>query len=248
MSCDLLDQSPALKTYPREKRSTSRSRSVDTSQYYEKKIKSSVSSSSGESFNSCGVDFTEHRFALKVQTYLRSIEQLGEITDLKFHFGHMILKTEDGEFSVEVNEQGMVPLVSLEEDIQTNSGFLLYTYNSTAKGLNHKYNYCSLLYFSDIYNTSKNKVFILQASMKKPYGTPSFTPVRIRTSDNPKLVSPNSRFIGMFDTQPIIRTVITHLTQHMQAYYISQSDLSLDLSTNEQQAAVFCFLPYKACD
>lgn len=248
MSCDILDQAPAMKTFPAYKRNASRARSVDAGPYYERKAKSSVSSSSGDSFNSFGVDFTENRFALKVQTYLRSIEQLGEITDLKFHFGHMILKIGDEEFSVEVSEQGHVPFVSLEEDMNSNSGFLLYTYSSSAKGLSHKYNYCSLLYFSDVYNSSKNKVFILQASMNKSYGKPSFTPTRIRTSDNPKLVSHNSRFIGTFQPEQMIRTMLTHVSQHMEPFYLTQSDMSLDLSTDEQQAVVFYFLPYKATD
>ena len=242
MSCDILDE-PALKTYPRDKRSTSRSKSVDAGPYYERKMKSSVSS--GDSSNSLGVDFPDHPFAVKIQEYIRSIEKLSDITDLKFQFGHFMLKTADGELSVEVNEEGIEPFVSLEEDRTNNSGFLLYTYKSSTKGLGNKYSYSSLIYFSDIYK-AKSKVFILQARMNTPYGMPNFIPTKIRTSDNPKLISHNSRFIGMFDSQSI-RTPITHVSQYMEAYYLSQTDMSLDFSTDEQQAVVFHFVPYKAC-
>ena len=205
---------------------------------------SSISSDSCDSNGHSCSDITENRFILKVQSYLLSIERLGEISDLKFFFGHLIINTDDGKYSVAVRDESMGedPIVTLEPEADMNDIVFLYTYKTTAVGLAQKYNYFSFLYIRDVFR-SKSKQYILQAQMNTPFGTPTFTPRKIRVPDNPKLVSPYSRFIGTMVPEETIRTVVLYLSKSMEAFYVVQSDLSLAFSTNEEKAGVFTLMP-----
>ncbi|KAI6646747.1 hypothetical protein LOD99_12867 [Oopsacas minuta] len=245
MSCgDMLDQVPDIKSFGKPI-SIPIFRSFDSSETLLKRFRYKHSGSSGEnSVGSEAIDLTENRFALKVQTYLSSIEQLGEISNLKFYFGNLSLKTADGEYNVEVSERGEQKFVSLEEEVDSNNTFFLYTYNSSAQRLNNNYTYCSLLYITDVYS-KKSKVHILQANAAWPYGKPSLIPSKIRTPDNPKLISNYSRFISTFQPEGVMQSMITFLTSNMDPFYLAQSDMSLDFTANEPNAAVFTFTPHK---
>ncbi|KAI6646749.1 hypothetical protein LOD99_12869 [Oopsacas minuta] len=184
--------------------------------------------------------FSENPFAQKVRRYLSSIEQEGDITNLTFSFGNLSLKTGDGEYNVEVSEEGDETLISLEDEVNSKNTFLLYTYNSTAKRLNH----CSFLYITDVYS-SKSKVHILQANTDRPYGKPSFVSSRILTPNYHKLFSPYSRFVGTFHSETVMQSMITFVTPNMEIFYLAKNDTSLNLTDNGKNAVLFTFTPHK---
>ena len=241
-SCDVLDGVPELQHNEKPKLIPTSSSFNQFPDFEEKlKLHSSISSGDSDSSNehSCN-DVTENKFIQKAQSYLRSIELMGEISDLKYFVGHLILNTEDGKYSLSVKDTnwGEDPMITLESEVDQNDIVLLYTYTSSVTGLAQKYTYFSLLYIKDVLNTY-SKYYILQANVNTPNGQPTFIPRRIRVPDNPKLVSPYSRFIGSISLQGTTRTMILFLSRSMQPYYVTQSDLSLDFSINESSAGVF---------
>ncbi|KAI6646748.1 hypothetical protein LOD99_12868 [Oopsacas minuta] len=191
------------------------------------------------------LDITENRFLKKVQLYLRSLEQLGDISNLKFHYGHLKMKTEDGEeVNMEVHDQDYdlgEPLIALKPETNENNFLFVYTYCSSAKALSSRYTNISMIYITDVHR-SKSKYHILQAGMT-PQGQPTFIPRKIRVPDNPKLTSPFSRFIGILQSGGLGRTMLLFLTSSMEPYYLAQSDMSLDFTKDDRRAVVLEFKP-----
>ena len=194
-------------------------------------------SSGGSSGSNSTYDVTEKDFVQKVQSYLHSIEQLGEISDIRCFFGNLTLKTEDESFNVEVKGTGTVgeSIVTLESEPNHSNTFMVYQYST------HFTNprYFSLLYITDV-ESSDSTYYVLQANTSNPSGVPNFIPRRIKTSDNPKLVSPSSRFVGIFDEDGLDdSTNILFYNRDQEPFYLTQSDLSLDFTTDEFRAGKF---------
>ena len=192
----------------------------------------------GDSVESYSSDVTENRFIQKVQSYLRSIENMGDISKLKFYYGNLIVKSDTDEFSVEVKEQEFgigEPIVSLETKVNKNNMFLVYTYSITGKGLNSRYTHLSMLYITNVYK-SKCSCHILQA-VTNSSGQPSLVPRIIRVPDNPKLISPSSRFITTLKPNEL-KTMLLYLNRNMEPFYLSQSDLSLDFTSDDNRAII----------
>ena len=192
----------------------------------------------GDSVESYSSDVTENRFIQKVQSYLRSIENMGDISKLKFYYGNLIVKSDTDEFSVEVKEQEFgigEPIVSLETKVNKNNMFLVYTYSITGKGLNSRYTHLSMLYITNVYK-SKCSCHILQA-VNNSSGQPSLVPRIIRVPDNPKLISPSSRFITTLKPNEL-KTMLLYLNRNMEPFYLSQSDLSLDFTSDDNRAII----------
>ena len=240
-SCDVLDEDSKLNQNPKPIPTSRSFNNCLPTQEEHLKSHFSISSSGSDSSteHSCN-DVTENQFIQKTQRYLRSIEDMGEISDLKFFFGHLILTTEDGKYSVAVREAdlGEDIIITLESEVDRNDTIVLYTYTSSVTGLAQKYTYFSLLYIKNVLH-SNSRNYILQANMNTPHGQPTFIPRRIRVPDNPKLVSPYSRFIGTMLPQGFIRTMILFLSNSMQPFYVAQSDMSLAFTTNEVAAGIF---------
>ena len=192
-----------------------------------------------DSEESFSYNVTNNRFIQKVQSYLRSIEMMGEISKLKFYYGNLLVKTETAEFSVEVKDQESAlwePIITLEPKTNEDNLFLIYTYSIAGKGLNSRYTYLSMLYITNVYQ-SKCTCHILQA-VTNSYGQPSFVPRKIRVPDNPKLISPSSRFITTLKPPSELSTMVLFVNRNLEPFYLSQSDLSLDFSSDDSRAIV----------
>ena len=196
--------------------------------------------SQGSSESSSFSDVAEKAFVHKVQNYLQSIEKLGEISDLNCFFGKMMLRTEEGNFSVEVKGTGMggEPIVTLESEPNPSNAFMIYQYSTHF--MNSRYTYFSLLYITNV-ERSDSTYYVLQANTNNPSGVPNLIPRRIKSSDNPKLVSPSSRFVGTFEEGGPKSTLIVFMTKDMEPFYLAQSDLSLDFTRDHFRAGIFDF-------
>ena len=192
----------------------------------------------GNSMEGSSRDLSENRFIQKIQSYLRSIEKMREISKLKFYYGDLLMKTGTDEYNVEVKDQSFElgePIIALEPKANEDNVFLIYTYSLAGKGLNSRYTYLSMLYITDVF-MPKSSCYILQTTTNS-FGQPSFVPRKIRVPDNPKLISPSSRFISTLKPDEL-STMLLFLNRNMEPFYLSQSDLSLDFTSDDTRAVV----------
>lgn len=190
-------------------------------------------------------DVTKNRFLQKVRSYLRSLEQISQISKLKFYYGNLVVKTESGEESnLEIHEQEYQlgeALISLEPQRNQEDLFFIYTYCATAKGMNASYTHLSMIYITNVHR-STCKYHIIQAKVN-PHDQLILVPRKIRVPDNPVLTSPNSRFVAFLESETFTRSMLLFLSNKLEPFFVAQCDMSLDLSRNNNRAVVLNFKP-----
>ena len=190
-------------------------------------------------------DVINNPFLQKVRPYLRSLEKIGEISRLKFYYGDLVMKTEYGEeLNLEVHEQDDQlgeALISLESEANRENIFFIYTYCAAAKGMDASYTHISMIYVTNVHR-SACKYHIIQAGVN-PQGQLILNPRKIRVPDNPVLISGNSRFIAILQSETFTRSMFLFLSKKLEPFFVAQSDLSLDLTRNNSRAVVLDFKP-----
>ena len=189
-------------------------------------------------------DVIDNRFLQKVRSYLHSLEQIGEISKLKFYYGNLVMKTEIGELNLEVREQEYElgeALISLESEPNQEDLFFIYTYSATSKGMQAGYTHLSMIYITNVHR-STCKYHIIQAGVNSQ-GQLILYPRKIRVPDNPVLTSPNSQFIAILDSETFTRSMLLFLSSRFEPFFVAQREMSIGLTRDNSRAIVLDFKP-----